>query len=227
MRLRAFCIAALAAVAPLLGGSGRGQVALSRIQANNVEIALAGDTLRVAMPRSAWQDPAREPLSDRNYMALVPVRFSDGTIEVDAKGSLASGAPDFARGFVGIAFHIADGKFEKIYLRPTNGNTADPVRRARAVQYAAFPDFRFDRLRREAPGRYETAADIAPDRWVHMRITVNGSEARLYLDHSEVPVLVVSDLKLGAGRSGGVGLWVESGTIAEFQNLRITHSRRR
>jgi hypothetical protein len=31
----------------------------------------------------------------------------------------------------------------------------------------------------------------------------------------------IDDLKLGAGQRGGVGLWIESGTLARFRNLRI------
>jgi hypothetical protein len=155
-------------------------------------------------------------------MALLPVEFGNGTIEVELKSTIAPGAPAFARGFAGIAFRVADGKFEKIYLRPTNGIADDMVRRNHSVQYASFPDFRFDRLRREAPERYETAADIAPDRWIHMRIEVVGERAQLYLDRRANPVLIVNDLKLGAGRIGRIGLWVETGTIAHFRNLKIT-----
>jgi hypothetical protein len=194
---------------------------LQRAEPRGVELAMEGKVLRVTMPRSAWQDPAREPLADRNFMALVPVYFGDGVIEAEVKGALAPGAPAFARGFVGIAFRVADGKFEKIYLRPTNGISDDMVRRNHAVQYAAYPDFKFDRLRREAPERYETAADIAPDRWVHMRIEVSGERARLFLDRRPNPVLIVNDLKLGAGRRGQIGLWVETGTVAYFRNLKV------
>lgn len=207
-----------------VGDPPAARVDWSVVQPRGVDLAISEDVLQVTMPQTAWQDPAREPLSDRDFLALVPVEFGDGTIEVEVMGSLAEGAPAFARGFVGIAFRITDGSFEKIYLRPTNGIADDQVRRNHSVQYAAFPDFRFDRLRREAPERYETAADIAPDRWIHMRIEVSGVQARLYLDHRPNPVLLVNDLKLGADRRGAVGLWVETGTVAQFRNLRITHA---
>ena len=36
-----------------------------------------------------------------------------------------------------------------------------------AVQYFAYPDWKFDRLREEFPdGRYEAGADIGPDEWI-------------------------------------------------------------
>ncbi|AXU20609.1 hypothetical protein C7W88_09360 [Novosphingobium sp. THN1] len=173
------------------------------------------------MQRQYWQDPSREALADRDFMAWLPIDFHDGVIEAEVKASLAPDAPAFARGFVGLAFRYDGARFESFYLRPTNGVADDQVRRNHAVQYAAFPDWRFDRLRRESPERYETAADIAPDRWVHMRIEVTGAQAKLYLDHRASPVLIVNDLKLGADLRGGVGLWIETATIAHFRNIKV------
>jgi hypothetical protein len=159
-------------------------------------------------------------------MALLPVDFSDGVIEVEVKGELAEGAPEFARAFAGLAFRVNEGRFESIYLRPTNGVADDQVRRNHSVQYVAFPEWRFDRLRRESPERYETAADIAPGRWTKMRVEVSGSRAVLFLDNRPSPVLIVNDLKHGAQQRGGIGLWVETGTIAHFRNLRVIHRKR-
>jgi len=216
--MRWICAALLA----MMGGPAMAMPKISEFHVHGVELSNEHEALRVALPKEHWQDPTKEPLSDRDFMAWLPLDFHDGVIEADVKGKIAPGAPDFARGFVGFAFRIADGRFEKIYLRPANGVTEDMVRRNHSVQYAAFPDYRFDRLRRESPERYETAADIAPGRWVHMRIEVKGQTARLFLDRRAIPTLVVPDLKLGADRHGGVGLWVESGTIAHFRNLKIT-----
>ncbi|MFD2239370.1 hypothetical protein [Aureimonas populi] len=183
---------------------------------------LGSEALEVRMSPADWQDPAREALSDRDFMAWLPVDFHDGTIEAEVASVLAPGAPDYARGFIGLAFRITpDGRFESIYLRPVNSLVDDPVRRNRSVQYVAYPDFRFDRLREEAPGRYETHADLALERWIAMRILVKGARAELYLDGAPEPTLVVPDLKHGADLRGGVGLWLESGTIAYFRNLRI------
>lgn len=179
--------------------------------------------LELRMPSSAYQDPTREELVDRDFMAWLPMDFQDGTIEVDVASELASDAPDYARGFIGITFRIDEqGQFESIYLRPTNSTANDPERQKRSVQYVAYPDFRFNRLRAETPGTYEGAADIALGRWIHMKVVVEGSRARLYLDRKPEPVLVVNDLKLGPEQRGGVGVWLESGTIAHFRNLQVT-----
>lgn len=151
------------AATALVGGTPLPQgPRLADFTANGVELTQDGEGLRVAVPPGLWQDPQRETLSDRDFMALLPVDFRDGVIEVDVKGDLAQGAPDFARAFVGLAFRVGQGRFESIYLRPTNGIADDQVRRNHSVQYVAYPEWRFDRLRRESPERYETAADIAP-----------------------------------------------------------------
>jgi len=179
----------------------------------------------VRMPASSYQDPAKETLADRNFMAWLPVDFGDGTIEVDVASDLATDAPDYARGFVGLAYRIdGAGRFENIYLRPTNSVVDDQVRRNHTIQYAAYPDFRFDALRRDFPGKYESYADIATGRWIHLKLVVKGQAARLYLDGSPRPALIVKDMKLPAEQRGGVGIWIESGTVAHFRNLRVQGS---
>ncbi|SHM42966.1 hypothetical protein SAMN05518668_10986 [Sphingobium sp. YR657] len=186
---------------------------------------LGSTAFELRMPSSAYQDPAKEQLSDRNFMAWLPLDFQDGTIEVDVASELATDAPAYARGFIGIAFRIdAAGRFENIYLRPTNSVADDQVRRNHSVQYAAYPDHLFDRLRRETPEKYETYADIATGRWIRMKLVISGTRAILYLDNKPTPSFIVQDLKLGARQRGGVGIWLESGTIAHFRNIKINQS---
>ncbi|NVL34673.1 polysaccharide lyase family 7 protein [Pseudomonas syringae pv. actinidiae] len=180
--------------------------------------------LKVTMPSSSYQDQSKERLLDRDFMAWLPLDFKDGTIEVDVASDLAADAPSYARGFVGVAFRIDNAsRFESIYLRPTNSQADDQVRRNHTVQYAGYPDFRFDQLRKEFPEKYETYADVELGRWIHIKIVVDGSKATLYLDHKEKPAFVVNDLKFGNQQHGGVGVWIESGTIAHFRALRVTH----
>jgi hypothetical protein len=177
---------------------------------------------RISMPSQHWQDPDKETLTDRDYMAWLPIDFHNGIIEVDIASTLATSAPDYARGFVGVSFRIqSDGSFENIYLRPTNSQSQDQLRRNHSVQYFAYPNFRFDRLRKEAPERYETYADIKPDEWMHMKIVVTDQHASLYLNNNLTPAFMVNDLKLGSSAKGGVGIWIESGTIAWFRDLKV------
>lgn len=180
----------------------------------------------ITMPSADYQDPTKEQLTDRTFMAWLPLDFHDGTIEVDIAGDLALDAPAYARGFVGVSFRIDSARhFENIYLRPTNAVADDQVRRNHTIQYFAYPDYVFGRLRKESPERYETYADINPGRWIHMKIVVTANRAQLYLDNNERPALLVNDLKLGADQHGGVGIWIESGTIAHFRNLQVINAR--
>lgn len=76
---------------------------------------------RMTMPSEAIQDPQKEKLADRDFMAWLPSDFGDGVIEVEVASELVENAPAYARGFVGLTFRIdKDGRFESIYLRPTN-----------------------------------------------------------------------------------------------------------
>lgn len=183
------------------------------------------DAFEIRMPASSYQDPRVEQLTDRDFMAWLPIDFGDGMIEVEVASVLAPDAPDYARGFVGVSFRIdGQGRFESIYLRPTNSQCDDQVRRNHSVQYAAYPDFRFNQLRTEFPEKYETYADIELGRWTHLKLEVSGTRAALYLDHQAKPAFIVSDLKLGPGQRGGVGIWIESGTVAYFKHLNITRA---
>jgi hypothetical protein len=149
--------------------------------------------------------------------------FSNGTIEVMLLSRLLPNAGDFARGFIGLAFRINkdNSKFESIYIRPTNGRAEDQVRRNHSTQYFSYPDYQFDRLRKEAEGKYESYADMGLNEWIKMKIVVKNAEARLYLNDKPQPVLIVNDLKLGAANSGAIGLWVDTGTDAFFRDIKI------
>lgn len=56
-----------------------------------------------------------------------------------------------------------------------------------------------------------------------MRIEIKGKEAKLFLNNSKYPALIVNDLKLGENIQGGIGLWVEIGTEGYFRDLKITN----
>jgi len=137
---------------------------------------------------------------------------------------LLKDAPDFARGFIGVAFRINDSntKYESIYIRPVNARVNDQVRRNHSIQYYAYPDYKFDRLRKESPERYEGYADMEMNQWIVMRIEVKDAQAKLFIDNNQQPSLIVNDLKHGADLSGAVALWVEVGTEGYFTDLKVT-----
>jgi hypothetical protein len=148
--------------------------------------------------------------------------FTDGTIEVDLAGAPVAGAPEGARGFVGVAFRSGDdaSRFEYFYLRPTNGRADEQLRRNHSTQYASHPDYPWNRLRKENPGVYEAYVDLEPGVWTRIRIVVKGTRGELYVNGASQPCLIVNDLKLGKTH-GLVGLWIDVGTQAYFANLKV------
>ncbi|WP_246228316.1 family 16 glycoside hydrolase [Paraflavitalea devenefica] len=149
--------------------------------------------------------------------------FSNGTIEVMLLSRLLPIAGVNARGFIGLAFRINkdNSRFESIYIRPTNGRAEDQLRRNHSTQYFSYPDYKFDRLRKEAEGKYESYADMGLNEWIKMKIVVKDAQAKLYLNDNPQPVLIVNDLKLGAVNSGAIGLWVDGGTDAFFRDIKV------
>jgi hypothetical protein len=158
---------------------------------------------------------------DKPSFLLLPHLMQDGEIEVDLCARLLSDAPDYARGFIGLAYRVQDdlSEYESLYLRPTNGRThaPPPPRDMRAVQYYAYPDHPFDVLRETDSGQFEAGADIALNRWTRFRITFQGPGFTAFADG--VPIL------RGTGklppRPGRIGLWVDIGTEGFFANLSI------
>lgn len=150
--------------------------------------------------------------------------FRNGTIELDLAGRPGSGAGEGARGFTGVAFRIADDvkKFECIYLRPTNGRAEDQERRNHATQYISFPDFPWQKLRKDTPSKYESYVDLVPGEWTRVKIVVDGARAKLYVHGAEHPTLIVNGLKHGADAEGSIGFWVGPGTEAHFSSLKVT-----
>lgn len=157
-------------------------------------------------------------------LVLIPgPAFHDGTITLRIAGSPGPGANPTARGFVGVAFRMDEGRgrYELFYLRPTNGRADDQLRRNHSLQYVSAPDWPWERLRKETPGQYESYADLQPDVWTSMRIEVKGTRAQLYVNGAAQPALIVNDLKAGDS-SGGVALWIGPGTVARFADMKIT-----
>ncbi len=189
------------------------------VQASMSTSAVAGrQALRVV------KDTAVKGVDEPTFIRVKGVNFHDGTIEVKVLSRLLKGAPEFARGFIGIAFRIDkdNSKYESIYIRPTNGRAEDQVRRNHSIQYYSYPDYKFDVLRKRAPEKYESYADMALDQWITLRVEVKGATAKLFIDANPQPSLVVNDLKRGPDATGGIALWVEVGTEGFFSDVKIT-----
>lgn len=189
-----------------------------------VNVTMATERLTGEETVKVIKDSIVKEFDEPTFVKIKGTDFKNGTIEVKVQSRLLKDAPEFARGFIGIAFRINDNnsKFECIYLRPTNGRADNQLRRNRSTQYFSFPDFKFERLRNEFPGEYESYADMGLNEWIKIKIEVKGKQAKLFLNDNKQPTLIVNDLKHGDNISGTVGLWVDIGTEGFFSDLKIT-----
>ena len=174
--------------------------------------------------RRIQQLPANEQAQLEQLAVIEGTDFANGVIEAEIAGAPGSTAMEGARGFVVIAFRVQPDlrTYDAFYLRPTNGRADDQERRNHSAQYISHPAWTWNRMRQETPGRYEAYVDLVPDVWTPIRIEVDGTKARLYVNGQAQPTLIVNDLKTGAGARGAIALWIDTGTIAHFRNLRVT-----
>lgn len=185
-------------------------------------VAIGGRAaLRITLTEQARSGAPGRDYVDMPTFLRIPAHFATGVIEVDLLSRVLPDAPEDARAFAGLAYRILGDvdSFEAVYLRPMNGTKLNPPppRDRRAVQYFAFPDWKFDRIREEYPdGRYEAAAPIGPDEWVTLRLKVTESTVRAYVDGVERLNVEAK----GTAEAGDIGLFVDIGTEAFFANLR-------
>lgn len=197
---------------------------ISHVKASVVQLN-GEEVLRVERDLESLSfDPERmgETVDEPTFLKLKGVNLENGTVEVKMFSRLLPSAPPFARGFIGLAFRINEDNtaYESIYLRPTNGRAEDQFRRNHTIQYYSYPDYKFDRLRKESNGEYETYADIGLDEWITVRIEFNGKSVKLYLNDQKSPAFIVNEM-LGTNTSGAIGLWVDIGTEGYFKDFKI------
>lgn len=183
-----------------------------------LRVTLSDDALRKLDQMTPEERARVEPLA-----SIEGLDFSNGLIEAEIAGAPAPGAPEGARGFVGLAFRLQGDMrtYDAFYLRPTNGRAEDQERRNHATQYISHPEWPWFRLRKETPSKYEAYVDLVPGSWTKVRIDVRGERARLYVHDQEQPTLIVNDVKTGTRGQGAVALWIGPGTVAHFRNLRV------
>jgi hypothetical protein len=170
------------------------------------------------------KDPSKDGLA-----LLKGVDFQDGTIEgeIALKITAPPEPPGVRRspGFVGIAFRARPdaSHYELFYLRPGNSTSDDQSMRNHSVQYSYVPDQGWLKLRRQWPWVYETWADLKMETWTRIKIEVKGRSAKLFVNGSEQPSLVVDGLK-GDDLRGGIALWSYPDQEAYFSNFHIVSS---
>lgn len=165
-------------------------------------------------------------VDEPTFAKLLNLPFYNGTIEVKMYSQLQNPVPNNfkqAQGFIGVYFRIADNDsaFESIYLRPRVGRAGNQFMRNHTVQYFAYPNNKFETLRKKASGKYEGSAPVALHEWITMRIEVQGNKAEMFINNAPYSTFVVDSL-LGTNAMGSIGLYVDIGTIGYFKDLKVT-----
>lgn len=165
-------------------------------------------------------------VDDRHFAKLMNLDFEDGTIEVKMYSQIQDPVPNNykqAQGFIGVYFRVDEKNenYESIYLRPKVGRSDNQLFRNHTVQYFSYPDYKFETLRKKAPGKYEGSAPVNIKEWITMRIEVRGKKAEMFINDAKYSTFVV-DSMLGKTTHGAVGLYVDMGTIGYFKDLKIT-----
>ena len=165
-------------------------------------------------------------VDDRHYARLSGIDdFENGTIEIKMYSQIQDPSPyKPAAGFIGLYYRIAadDSAWESIYLRPKVGRINNQMARNHAVQYFAYPDFKFQTLRDKFPaGSYEGSAPVMLNEWITMRLEINGETAEMFINDLKYSSFIVNKM-LGKSKKGYVGLYVDIATTGYFKDLKVT-----
>ena len=138
---------------------------------------------------------------------LKDVEFENGVLECDI--AMKAGA----RSYPGFLFRVQSPEdYERVYLRPHRSPLYDD-----AIQYIpAFHGVDSWQLY-NGPG-ITSRAVIPTERWVHVKVEVQGKQARVFLDNAPQPALVIGDLKRGKSK-GGLGLTTMGDGNSFFSNF--------
>ena len=146
----------------------------------------------------------------RRGVALVRgAAMENGTLDLDV-------AATDTTNFLGVAFRAAGPRFSNVvFLRPGASGTVE------AVQYGpAFNTLGVAWQVYHGDGA-NAVATIPRNRWVHLRVELDGPVARVYVDTATTPTLVVPRVVASGGT--GLGLWTGPfGRGAYFSNIHYT-----
>lgn len=142
--------------------------------------------------------------------SLKDVEFKNGIIEFDMNFT-------GNRGFAGINFRMqtpANG--EHFYIRPHKSNQVD------ALQYTPIVNGISSWQLYNGDG-YTSAANLPPNEWLHIKLEMLGSQARIFLGESETPALVMNYLQHGESK-GALSLFGPMNGTVHFANFSYTET---
>ncbi len=146
------------------------------------------------------------------------VIFTKGILEIEIKGENNPG-----RSFVGIAFNIQnDSTFEAVYFRPFNFVAEEQIRKDHMLQYIHHPEYTWKKLRESRTGEFENEIKTPPnpDDWFRVRLEIEDTRVRAYVNGSETASLEVE--RLTSHKSDQIGLWTGFNSAGKFRNLKIS-----
>ncbi|HTO74180.1 MAG TPA: hypothetical protein VMJ30_10175 [Gemmatimonadales bacterium] len=135
--------------------------------------------------------------------------MANGRLELDVAASDTTN-------FLGIVFRAASPRFTNvIFLRPGASGTEE------AIQYGpAFNTVGVAWQVYHGDGA-NAAVDLPRNRWIHLRLELDGAVARFFVDTASKPTLVVPRVVESGGT--GIGIWAGAfGRGAYFSNVRYT-----
>jgi hypothetical protein len=196
---------------------------------------LAGILLAGLLPAAAGAQGVNVPLTPGAWVATDSMRFvsylgrpslyinrgvalvrgasmGDGVLDLDLAASDATT-------FLGVVFRAATPRFSNVlFLRPGASGTVE------AVQYG--PAFNGLGVAWQVyHGDGANAVAVVPrNRWIHVRLELDGLVARVYVDTATTPTLVVPRVVASGG--AGLGVWAGPfGRGAYYSNIRYSGTR--
>jgi len=143
------------------------------------------------------------------YAYLPEVEFENGVIEVDIA---VTGHK--VRAYPGIIFRMqSEDNFERFYVRSHRASLYPD-----ALQYTPINNSITSWQLYSGDG-FTAEVDFPPNQWVHIKMEVLGKQARVYVDNTEKPALVINELKHGVSK-GSIGIMAEG--TAYFSNFKYT-----
>jgi sugar lactone lactonase YvrE len=138
---------------------------------------------------------------------LSDVMFENGVIEVDI-------AVKHERSYPGIQFRRqSDQDYEELYIRPHRSKFYPDV-----LQYT--PVFNgISEWQLYSGDGFTAGATVPIDQWIHLRLEVLGTQARVLFDTTATPSLVINELQHGES-SGAIALNAPPDGSAYFSNFR-------
>jgi sugar lactone lactonase YvrE len=142
-------------------------------------------------------------------VAVLPdVEFMNGVVEFDMAVTTAD-----QRSYPGFTFRVQDmNNYERFYVRPH----AAPIY-PNALQYTPVINGITGWQLYSGEG-FTARAEVPPNEWIHIKMEISGTQARLFMNHSETPALIIPELMHGEV-SGSIGLMAEPARLAYFSDF--------